>query len=127
LGNYGQRTLFTINCINGKSVAAHSYFKNKEEEIILMPGSYFEVVGQYKPSAELHIIQLKEIEPPIEFVKRPFERSINVDNSSIINTSNEHLQFSSQIITQSVSVEVFSKETSLKTSISSLQFSFSLV
>ncbi|CAF4453351.1 unnamed protein product, partial [Rotaria magnacalcarata] len=38
LGKTGKRTLFSIECINGKSVAKHSYFKNTEQEIILMPG-----------------------------------------------------------------------------------------
>ncbi|CAM2725125.1 unnamed protein product [Rotaria socialis] len=72
LGKHGQRTLFSIECINGKSVAKHSYFKNTEKEIILMPGSYFEVMSQLSPAPGLYIIQLKEITPPITFVKPPF-------------------------------------------------------
>ncbi|CAF4677991.1 unnamed protein product [Rotaria sp. Silwood2] len=75
LGKYGQRTLFSIECINGKSVVKHSYFKNSEKEIILMPGSYFEVMGQLNPIPELQIIQLKEITPPIALVKSPFSKS----------------------------------------------------
>ncbi|CAF3699052.1 unnamed protein product [Rotaria sp. Silwood1] len=74
LGKHGKRTLFSIECINGKSVAAHSYLKNTEKEIILMPGSYFEVIGQLNPAHELHIIQLREITPPIAFVKPPFSK-----------------------------------------------------
>ncbi|CAF4258006.1 unnamed protein product, partial [Rotaria sordida] len=38
LGKHGQRTLFSIECINGKSIVAHSYFKNAEKEIVLIPG-----------------------------------------------------------------------------------------
>ncbi|CAF3606674.1 unnamed protein product [Rotaria socialis] len=75
LGKHGQRTLFSIECINGKSVAKHSYFKNTEKEIILMPGTYFEVMSQLNPAPELHIIQLKEITPPIIFVRPPFVKS----------------------------------------------------
>ncbi|CAF4912696.1 unnamed protein product [Rotaria sp. Silwood1] len=75
LGKHGQRTLFSIEYINGKSVAKHSYFKNSEKEIILMPGSYFEVIGQLNPVPELCIIQLKEITPPIAFVKSPLSKS----------------------------------------------------
>lgn len=74
LGKKGERTLFSIDCINGKSIIAHSYFKDMEEEVILMPGSYFEVIGKLNPAPELYIIQLKEITPPIPLVKPPFEK-----------------------------------------------------
>jgi hypothetical protein len=37
-----------------------------------MPGSYFEVMGQLNPAVGLLIIQLKQIDPPIVFVKPPF-------------------------------------------------------
>ena len=50
----------------------HSYFKDTEHEMILMPGSYFEVIGQLNPAKDLHIIQLKEIKPPFPLVKPPF-------------------------------------------------------
>ncbi|CAF1581784.1 unnamed protein product [Didymodactylos carnosus] len=41
LGQDGKRTMFNIECSNGKSITSHSYFSAKEEEVILMPGSYF--------------------------------------------------------------------------------------
>jgi hypothetical protein len=82
LGKHGLRTLFSIECINGKSIVNHSYFKNKEKEIILMPGSYFEVMGQLDSGSELHIIQLKEIPPPITFVQPPFSKSTNITFTS---------------------------------------------
>ncbi|CAF3124152.1 unnamed protein product [Rotaria sp. Silwood2] len=72
LGKHGTRTLFSIECKHGKSVESHSYFKNAEHEIILKPGSYFEVIGQLSPAVGLYIIHLKEIDPPIAFVKPPF-------------------------------------------------------
>ncbi len=40
-----------------------------------MPGSYFEVVGQLHPAKDLHIIHLKEIQPPFPLVKPPFEKA----------------------------------------------------
>jgi hypothetical protein len=46
-GQTGERTIFTIECIHGKSVVNHSYFKKKEDEVILIRGSYFEVIGQW--------------------------------------------------------------------------------
>ncbi|CAF4080862.1 unnamed protein product [Rotaria magnacalcarata] len=87
LGKTGKRTLFSIECINGKSVAKHSYFKNTEQEIILMPGSYFEVIGQLNPAPELHIIQVKEITPPIQLVKPPFLKSTEQKPSSVASTA----------------------------------------
>jgi hypothetical protein len=71
LGSTGLQTLFSIECQNGKSVASHSYFKDREKEIILMPGSYFEVVQQLNPAKDLQIIHLKEIQPPYPLVKPP--------------------------------------------------------
>jgi hypothetical protein len=75
LGKTGQRTLFSIECINGKSIGKHSYFKQIEQEIILIPGSYFEVIGQLSPAPDLYIIELKEILPPMTLVKPPFSKS----------------------------------------------------
>jgi hypothetical protein len=85
LGKIGQRTLFSIECINGKSVASHSYFKNTEKEIILMPGSYFEVVGHLDSGNQLHIIQLQEIPPPITLLRLPFTKPSSVNPPSVIN------------------------------------------
>jgi len=74
LGEQGLRTLFSIECENGKSITAHSYFEDTEE-VILMPGSYFEVIGQLQPEDGLHVIQLKEIPPPAVLVKPPFVKT----------------------------------------------------
>ncbi|CAF4617155.1 unnamed protein product [Rotaria sp. Silwood1] len=87
LGNHGKRTLFSIECSNGKSITKHSYFKNTEKEIILIPGSYFEVMGQLNPAPDLHIIQLKEITPPIILVKSPLSGSNELEFSSIVHKS----------------------------------------
>ncbi len=93
LGKTGQRTLFSIECINGKFIVNHSYFKQAEKEVILMPGSYFEVIGQLKPAPQLLIIHLKEIEPP-------FLKSDHIDSSSVINQSKKNPQPTSNIIQQ---------------------------
>jgi hypothetical protein len=92
LGKKGQRTLFSIECINGKSVAPHSYFENTEKEIILMPGSYFEVVGRLNPGPQLHIIQLQEIPPPITLLRLPFTKTSSVNSSSVVNKPNTNSQ-----------------------------------
>jgi hypothetical protein len=72
LGTQGIRTVFCIECTAGKPIGLHSYFENHEQEVIIMPGSYFKVIGQLNPAAGLYIIKLKQIDPPIEFVKPPF-------------------------------------------------------
>ena len=85
-----------------------------------MPGSYFEVVGQLNPGHQLHIIQLKEIAPPIKFVKPPFSISVNNSSSSKAGASSASFQSTSNKNTQSTS----SKPTSSKSSRSYLHFSF---
>jgi hypothetical protein len=85
LGKTGERTIFSIECFNGKSIINHSYFKKTEDEVILMPGSYFEVIGQVNPAPQLHIIQLKQITPPITFLESPFLGSTNNNSSSTLN------------------------------------------
>ncbi|CAF1256132.1 unnamed protein product [Adineta steineri] len=87
LGKTGQRTLFSIECINGKSVGAHSYFKKTEQEIILMPGSYFEVLGQLNPAPGLTIIELKEITPPMTLLKPPFSKLNEQKPPSVVSKS----------------------------------------
>lgn len=64
-GKIGVRTMFIIKCLSGRSIKNHSYFR-QESEIILMPGRYLQVSGQYDLSNEIHMIQLEEITPPHE-------------------------------------------------------------
>jgi hypothetical protein len=99
LGKTGERTIFSIECFNGKSIINHSYFKKTEDEVILMPGSYFEVIGQLNPAPQLRIIQLKQITPPITFLEPPFLESTNINSSSIINQLNTN---SSNIISKEI-------------------------
>jgi hypothetical protein len=63
-----QRTLFSMECKNRKSIKQHSNFKS-EEEIILMPGFYFQVMSQVNPVEELKIIHLKEINSQFSPIK----------------------------------------------------------
>jgi hypothetical protein len=116
LGKTGERTIFSIECIHGKSIVNHSYFKTKEDEVILMPGSYFEVIGQVNPTPQLHIIQLKQITPPITLLEPPFLESTNNNSSSVINQSNTNSSSTSNIIKQNKSSNVVSKQMTLKSS-----------
>jgi hypothetical protein len=91
VGSEGDRTIFNIECINGKSIQSHSHFK-EENEILLMPGSYFQVVSKWKPAKGLYIIQLQEKVPPYPTMAPPFDLS----SSSKITTSVEKLTISTK-------------------------------
>jgi len=71
LGTTGERTLFSIECLNGKNIKPHSYY-NIEDEILLLPGFYFEVVSKVAGGNGLHIIHLREVVPPFILLEPPF-------------------------------------------------------
>jgi hypothetical protein len=61
LGKAPQSTLFNIECSTGKCIAAYTCYPN-EDEVILMPGTMFEVVANpLHHHGGLHVIHLKEI------------------------------------------------------------------
>ena len=66
--------MFSIQSNSGKSIKEHSYFK-QEDEIILPPGRYFEVIDKMNPGGGLHIIHLREISPPLKMLADPFDLS----------------------------------------------------
>ncbi len=58
LGNTGDRTLFSVEAINGRTVRAHSHFVT-EDEILLRPDTHMVVESKFTPASDLHIIHLK--------------------------------------------------------------------
>jgi hypothetical protein len=78
----GKRTLFNIECINGKVIKGHSY-NPEENEIVLMPGTYLRVVGKSSPADGLHIIHLQEEAPPYQTITPPFDLSSTLTNLTI--------------------------------------------
>ena len=60
LGKSGLRTLFIIECKNGKYIRKHSYFE-ADEEVLLLPGFNFEVISRFYGGNGLHIIGLREV------------------------------------------------------------------
>jgi hypothetical protein len=74
VGRAGVRTLFMIECINGKAIKSHSFYKD-ENEIILMPGTYLRVIDKWSPADDLYIIHLQEETPPCPLVASPFDSS----------------------------------------------------
>jgi hypothetical protein len=73
LGQEGKRTMFSVECFNGKKIREHSAIED-EDEILLLPGSQFIVEGHFQPSKKdpgLIIIQLKQVEPPFTLLEEP--------------------------------------------------------
>lgn len=81
LGSTGDRTLFSVEAINGRTVRAHSHFVT-EDEILLLPGTQMIVQSQFSPAPELHIIHLKQMIPEELLLESPFEGISNFFNHS---------------------------------------------
>ena len=58
---HGQNTLLSIDCESGRYIDKHSSYTN-EEELILLPGTRLQVVGDPFEMNGLHIIHLQELE-----------------------------------------------------------------
>ncbi|CAF4415314.1 unnamed protein product, partial [Rotaria magnacalcarata] len=71
VGSSGERTVFKIECVNGRCIESYSYFKD-EKEIILMPGTYLHVLKRWTDSDGVHMIELQEMEPPYQLITPPF-------------------------------------------------------
>lgn len=70
LGESGPRTLFAIECLNGKCIKRHSYF-TEEDEVLLLPCTHLQVIGHLTSLENLYIIHLREISPPITLLEPP--------------------------------------------------------
>jgi hypothetical protein len=79
LGNTGNRTLFSVEAINGRTVRAHSHFVT-EDEILLLPGTHMIVQSQLSPASDLHVIHLKQVVPKEVLLEPPFEGIFNIFN-----------------------------------------------
>ena len=68
LGKAGTRTMFNIECHSGKDIHRHSFFST-EQEVLLLAARQFKVVDSLDSGNGLHIIQLKEIDPPFPLLE----------------------------------------------------------
>jgi hypothetical protein len=64
--------MFSIETHNGKLIRSHSYFK-QEDEILLPPGIFLEVIDKFSSADGLNIIHLREIVPPYKLLADPFD------------------------------------------------------
>jgi hypothetical protein len=79
LGDTGDRTLFSVEAINGRKIRDHSHFVT-EDEILLLPGTHMIVQSQFSPGFDLHIIHLKQIIPEEVLLESPFEGNYDIFN-----------------------------------------------
>jgi hypothetical protein len=68
LGNSGIRTFFLIDTVHGKDIRNHSYYQ-QEEEILLLPATFFEVKSVFELAPDLHAVQLREIIPEYPYLE----------------------------------------------------------
>ena len=107
-GRSGKRTLFLIECHTGKDIRNHSIFPT-ENEILLTAARQFEVISVLNAGNDLHLIQIKEIQPPFPLIshspsilqtlpllsphQQQIQQIINKSpNSSQINFENENIR-----------------------------------
>ncbi|CAF4152132.1 unnamed protein product [Rotaria magnacalcarata] len=88
LGQTGTRTLFSIESFNGKSIKNHSHFPG-EKEVLLLPCSYFEVMGKINHGHGLATIHIRQLEPPVRLIQPPFN-SVRAAPSRQHQSSHEH-------------------------------------
>ena len=81
LGYEGDRTLFSVEVMNGRTIKAHSHFVT-EDEILLLSGTQMVVQSQLNPAPELHIIHLKQVIPTEPTLEQPFEGNVRSSNFS---------------------------------------------
>jgi hypothetical protein len=72
----GTRTLFIIECFNGKDIGPHSYNKN-DQEVLLLPATQFAVVRCDRRRDDLHKIYMKEVEPQSVLLEPIFSPLVN--------------------------------------------------
>jgi hypothetical protein len=66
--------MFSIETNNGKLIRPHSYFQ-QEDEILLPPGIYLQVIDKFSSADGLNIIHLQETSPPYKTLADPFDLS----------------------------------------------------
>ncbi|CAF3675920.1 unnamed protein product [Rotaria sordida] len=85
VGRSGIRTLFMIECINGKAIKSHSFYKD-ENEILLMPGTYLRVIDKWKSKTTTLLPS------PPAYKNRALQQMIDENNNnSVLYLSNEQL------------------------------------
>jgi hypothetical protein len=95
LGKQGARTLFNIECQDGKKIQSHSSV-HVEDEFLLPPATQIEVVSKLDSGAGLTITHVKQVQAPFPLIESPSTVSMtpteNLSNQNITNYQNEYLE-----------------------------------
>ena len=68
LGTTEARTIFNIESDSGRDISQHSMIPT-EDEVLLLAARQFRVISVLHPAKDLHIIQVREIEPPFPLLE----------------------------------------------------------
>jgi len=68
LGENGEGTLFIIECMKGKDISGHSFYR-KEKEVLLLPATKVQVIKRERRENGQRVIRLKEIEEPFNLLE----------------------------------------------------------
>ena len=91
LGDSGPRTIFSIEVQNAKSIREYPYFKD-EEEIILLPGTYLQVVDGVRAAPNLTIIHMKELTYPYSLIAPPWRRDAHPEQVKHVHDSSDSFE-----------------------------------
>jgi hypothetical protein len=106
VGGEKVRTIFMIECINGKAIKPHSHYK-EENEIILMPGTYLHVVSKWSPTSGLYMIHLREETPPFPFLASPLDTSLSSSSMDTLPLEKLTISKTKQSNNQTASVQSY--------------------
>jgi hypothetical protein len=90
VGTDGIRTIFQIECLNGKSLQSHSAWK-EENEILLTPGSYFHVIAKWQAGKNLYMIQLREKPSPYQTIPSSLDLPLSLMEKLTTSTEEKHI------------------------------------
>ena len=68
-GQSGDRTLFLLRCSDARDIKAYSAFTT-EDEVLVLPGTYFKINGHLDSGNGVHIITLDETQSDVYFPAR---------------------------------------------------------
>ena len=86
MGETGRRTLFVIECTNGREIGKHSYFQ-KEREVLLPPATSVQVVDRKIGEDGVLTIYLREVISQFKYLEdpeSPIRTADNADTESVI-------------------------------------------
>ncbi|CAF1539912.1 unnamed protein product [Adineta ricciae] len=98
IGNDDDRTIFIIQCLNDKSIRSHSSFQNVNE-IILLPGNYFQIITKCHAGNGLNMLLLKQ-QPSLPYGIFPLflTTSLSLAENQLISENRNSLSFLSRRI-----------------------------